>query len=68
MICPGFIETPMVETFVKDKSIKNQIISSTMLGRFGKPSDVANLALFLASDDASFITGANFIVDGGLIK
>ena len=68
MICPGFIDTPMVETFIKDKSIKNQIINSTMLGRFGKPSDVANLALFLASDEASFITGANYVVDGGLIK
>ena len=39
-----------------------------MVGRFGKPSDVANLALFLASDEASFITGANYVVDGGLIK
>ena len=68
MICPGFIDTPMVETFTKDKSIKKQIINSTMLGRFGKPSDVANLALFLASDEASFITGANYVVDGGLIK
>ena len=68
VICPGFIDTPMVETFIKDKSIKNQIINSTMLGRFGKPSDVANLALFLASDEASFITGANYVVDGGLIK
>ena len=68
LICPGFIDTPMVETFTKDKSIKKQIINSTMLGRFGKPSDVANLALFLASDEASFITGANYVVDGGLIK
>tara|TARA_B100000700_G_C15040684_1_gene855186 strand:- start:1387 stop:2139 length:753 start_codon:yes stop_codon:yes gene_type:complete len=68
VICPGFIDTPMVEKFINDKSIKNQIINSTMLGRFGKPDDVANLALFLASDEATFITGGNYVVDGGLIK
>jgi len=68
VICPGFIDTPMVETFMNDKKIKNQIINSTMLGRFGTPDDVASLALFLASDEASFITGSNYVVDGGLIK
>ena len=68
VICPGFIDSPIVETLINDQNIKNQIISSTMLGRYGKPSDVANLSLFLASDEASFITGANYVVDGGLIK
>ena len=47
--------------------IKNQIINSTMLGRFGTPDDVASLALFLASDEASFITGTELIIDGGML-
>jgi len=68
VICPGFIDTPMVADFVNRPAILKQIIESTMLRRLGRPEDVANLATFLASDEASFITGAIFVVDGGLIK
>ena len=68
VICPGFIDTPMVADFVNDLEILEPIIQTTMLRRLGKPEDVANLATFLASDEASFCTGAIFVVDGGLIK
>lgn len=68
VICPGFIDTPMVADFVNDPTVLNQIIQSTMLRRLGQPEDVANLAAFLASEEAAFITGAIFVVDGGLIK
>lgn len=62
-ICPGAIDTPMVQRIggVGERAI-NRV---STLGRIGKPEEIAQMALFLASDDASFATGASFIVDGG---
>lgn len=68
VICPGFIDTPMVADFVNDTEIRDRILQTTMLRRLGQPEDVASLAAFLASDESSFITGAVFVADGGLIK
>ena len=68
LICPGFIETPMVGELLQDASARNQILQSTALRRFGQAADVAAAALFLASGEASFITGATLVVDGGLVK
>jgi NAD(P)-dependent dehydrogenase (short-subunit alcohol dehydrogenase family) len=58
----------MVADFVGDEDVRERILQTTMLRRLGQPVDVANLATFLASDEAAFITGATFVVDGGLIK
>lgn len=64
-VAPGFIRTPMTKK-VPEK-ILSMMISKTPLGRIGEPEDVANLVLFLASDESSFITGQVIRVDGGLI-
>lgn len=64
-VAPGFIETPMVDT-VPDK-VLNSLKEKTPLGRLGTAEDIANAYTFLASDDASFITGAVLSVDGGLV-
>ena len=63
-ICPGFIETPLVQNGLPEEAQK-AIAAMHPLGRMGKPEEVANAILFLASDEASFITGASILVDGG---
>ena len=65
-INPGFIETAMTAPISGVETIHNAITQETPLGRWGQPEEVANVALFLASDEASFVTGAAYVVDGGL--
>jgi 3-oxoacyl-[acyl-carrier protein] reductase len=62
-ICPGWIRTDMVE--VIDPAVQQRILDETALGRWGTPDDIAASAAFLASADASFITGELLIVAGG---
>lgn len=64
-IHPGYIETPMIAPYTASEEVKNQLIASIPLRRLGKPEDVAYMALFLASDESDFVTGAEFVVDGG---
>jgi NAD(P)-dependent dehydrogenase (short-subunit alcohol dehydrogenase family) len=68
VICPGFIDTPMFRSvFSLDatKAMQEKIREAHQLGRFGQPVEIANAALFLASDEASFVTGVTLPVDGG---
>lgn len=62
-VCPGYIDTPLIAG--RDKAMNEHLISLHPMGRLGKPEEVAKAVLFLASDDASFITGTSLLVDGG---
>ena len=65
-ILPGPIETPMQERWKKNPELKKILSNVIPLRRVGKPSDIANSTMFLLSDESSFITGTELIVDGGL--
>lgn len=62
---PGIIETPMTQTLSTSQDLLGRLIQATPLQRLGKPEDIANAALFLASDESSYITGSELIIDGG---
>ncbi len=64
-IAPGWIRTPLTEALQKDPQKSAALVARTPMGRWGRPEDVAGTALFLASESASFITGALIPVDGG---
>ncbi len=64
-ICPGFVETPMTEDLLEDERFYNFLEQKTPMDRHGYPEEIAPVAAFLASEQASYITGANIPVDGG---
>ncbi len=64
-ICPGPIDTPMTESMGKD--IIKWLVGQTPMKRQGRPEDIAQAALYLASDESSFVTGTALVVDGGLV-
>jgi len=64
-ICPGYIDTPMTQ--IIPDLLKQLVVARTPLGRMGTPEDIARTALFLASDDSSFITGQWISTNGGLV-
>jgi len=65
-LCPGYVETALIGRYMAKPMIAKALLSQTPLRRFGMPQDIANAALFLASDEAAYITGASLNVDGGM--
>ncbi|NJO12399.1 MAG: SDR family oxidoreductase [Gammaproteobacteria bacterium] len=64
-VAPTFIETPMTQPFLADEQFRREVIGRIPLGRIGRIEEVVQAVLFLASPQASLITGASLLVDGG---
>lgn len=73
-VSPGRVHTPFVDGFIaknypgKEKEMFDKLSKTQPIGRMAQPEEVANLALYLCSDEASFITGCDYAIDGGFIK
>lgn len=65
-VCPGFVETALTARVLKMPSFAKALIDKTPMRRFGRPEEIAAATVFLASDEASFVTGATLAVDGGM--
>ncbi len=64
---PGFIQTPMIHKLDADKAVHEMLVAAHPIGRLGRPEEVAELVTWLASDRASFVSGAYYAVDGGYL-
>jgi glucose 1-dehydrogenase len=67
-IGPGAIYTPIDKNVETDAKLNDQILAEIPLGRWGKPEEVAQLAVYLASEDAAYITGSTHFIDGGMLR
>ncbi len=65
-LCPGPIMTPLLAKFLSDDAKRNRRLVHIPMGRFGEPIEIANGALFLASNESSWMTGQSLIIDGGI--
>lgn len=70
-LCPGPVDTPLIwdsaKAFENPETIVQQTANNTLMKRLGKPEDIASLALFLVSEESSWITGSAFTIDGGIL-
>jgi NAD(P)-dependent dehydrogenase (short-subunit alcohol dehydrogenase family) len=64
-VAPGVVDTPIAEFVVHNPELAPQYLKTIPLGRFAQPEDIAKVVLFLASDEAAYVTGHNVVIDGG---
>lgn len=67
-IGPGAIYTPIDKDIEANRTLEDQLLAEIPLGRWGKPEEVAQLAVYLASDSAAYITGSTYFIDGGMLR
>ena len=67
-IAPGAVDTPMDAPLKEDANQMQELLSEIPLGRMGKPEEVAALAVYLASEEAAYVTGSTFVIDGGMMR
>ena len=67
-VAPGAINTPINASLLADKPKLDALLNNIPLGRLGTPEEVASVVAFLASDEAAYVTGSTYFVDGGLIR
>ena len=63
---PGYADTPLTDKRFSDPAVRQQLLDRTPMGRLGTAEDIANGVLFLASDDSSWVTGSELVIDGGM--
>lgn len=66
-LSPGFVATPGTRPFLEDPKMRAMLLDGVLMDRPGEPEEVVAMAVFVASDEASFITGSDFVIDGGLL-
>src|SRR5580692_886983 len=66
-ICPGFIETPMADRIFRAQAARKYFLGCHPIGRFGKPTEIAEAVVWMCSDRASFMTGQSLVLDGGFL-
>lgn len=67
-VCPGAVDTPMDKPLKENPKLLDQLLSEIPLGRMANPDEIAQMCVYLASDDAAYVTGASFFIDGGMTK
>ena len=65
-LCPGYVETALTKQILRNPAVRKALLMQTPMGRFAEPEDIAHAALFLASDESTYITGSGLTVDGGM--
>ena len=67
-IAPGAVNTPINTSLLANKPKLDALLANIPLGRLANPEEIAGLAAFLASDDAAYVTGSTYVIDGGLMR